>query len=148
MEECFVNDRFRFFSEMKKGFLETVKAVSEPLIEEKIDQIDRVTDSILQLKWVFLTDNVVHLPCVEQRFIDGEQVIVFRTGEEVKAVSNICPVCSNLFFFFESTNKVKCFMCEKEYSFFSGGGDLSVSFFPIRKKDNRYEIGIREKKRL
>lgn len=148
MEECFVNDRLRFFSEMKKGLLETVKAVSEPLIEEKITQIDRVTDSILQIKWVLLTDHVAQLPSVEQRMINGEQVIVFRTGEEVKAISNICPVCSNLFHFFESTNKVKCFMCEKEYFFFSGEGELPVTFYPIRKKDSHYEIGIRETKRL
>lgn len=135
-------NRLRFFSEMKKGMLQTVKAVSEPFLEEKLDQLDQAVDSILQLEWVLLTKDVELLAKVEQRFINGKNIIVLRTGEGIQAVSSICPVCSNLLCFSEGTMVLKCLMCEKEYSFHSQAGELALTFLPIRKQNNAYEIGI------
>ena len=122
--------------------LQTVKAVSEPFLEEKLDQLDHAVDSILQLEWVLLTEDIELLAKVEQRFINGKNLIVLRTGESIQAVSSICPVCSNLLCFSEDKMELKCLMCEKEYSFHNQSGELALCFHPIRKRNNAYEIGI------
>lgn len=143
MEAGIVN-RLRFFSEMKKGFLDTVKAVSKPLIEEKMEQFDRAADSLLQIKWISLSDDITLSGRVIQQYVDGTPVIIFHANEEIQAASTICPVCTNLFYFSESTLQLKCFSCEKSYSLVKGEGDLHVQFLPLRKRNNRYEIGIED----
>lgn len=122
--------------------LQTVKAVCEPLLEEKLDQFDHAVDSIFQLEWVLLTEDIGLVANVEQRFINGKNIIVLRTGESIQAVSSICPVCFNLLCFSENTMVLKCLICEKEYSFHNKTGELALTFFPIRKRNNSYEIGI------
>lgn len=136
-------NRLRFFSEMKKGMLDTVKAVCEPFLDEKIEQMDRAADSILQMDWVLLTEDIELIHNIEQRFINGINILVFRTGGNIQAVSGICPVCFNLLCFSESTKELKCFTCEKQYSLLKEEGQLALTFFPIRKRDNRYEIGMK-----
>lgn len=135
-------NRLRFFSEMKKGMLDTVKAVYEPILEEKLDQIDRAADVILHIDWLPLTEDLEQLAKVEQRFINGKNIFVFRTDENIRAVSSICPVCFNLLYYSENTMELKCLMCEKEYSLIKQSGELKLTFFPIRKRHNFYEIGI------
>lgn len=135
-------NRLRFFSEMKKGMLHTVSAVCEPFLEEKLDQFDRAADVLLSINWSPLTDDLEQLAKVEQRFINGKNIFVFRTDENIRAVSSICPVCFNLLFYSENTLELKCLMCEKEYSFLNQSGNLELTFFPIRKRNNIYEIGI------
>jgi len=135
-------NRLRFFSEMKKGMLDTVKAVYEPIFEEKLDQIDRAADTILRIEWLPLTEDIGQLAKVEQRFMNGKNIFVFRTDENIQAASSICPVCFNLLCYSENTMELKCLMCEKEYSFLKQSGELKLTFFPIRKRNNYYEIGI------
>lgn len=132
---------------MKNGILDTVKVVCDPFLDEKLEQINRATDSILQINWVLLTEDSDLISNREQRFINGENILIFRTGENIQAVSSICPVCFNLLCFSENTMEMKCFMCEKQYSLLKEEGDLTLTFFPVRKRNKRYEIGIEKKEK-
>lgn len=140
-------NRLGFFSEMKKGLLDTIKAVYEPILEEKLEQIDRAADTILQIHWVAIGEDFELFPSTEQKIIKGINVLILRTGENIQAVDCTCPVCLNLLYFSESDQELKCFMCEKQYLFRTGEGELLPAFLPVRKKNKQYEIGIEARRK-
>lgn len=135
-------NRSDFFSAMRKGLVDTIKAATEPFIEEKIEQLDRTTDALLQIKWVPIDCSTSSLP--SYHYIAGQSVFVFQAQQEVLAVSTVCLHCHQLLSFSESNNELRCFSCENSYSIVNGDGDLSVQYIPIRYKNNQYELGIKE----
>lgn len=141
-----MTDRKEFFIQLKQGLVDTVQEVSRPFLEEKIEQIERATDSLLQIEWHRLEVSDTNLREIGHHLVAGEQLISFVKEEERHIISSICPTCNNLIFYFESELKLSCFTCNEQLSLKEFTGNLKVNFYPIRKQQSFYEVGITKNK--
>lgn len=137
--------RLDFLKEMRNSFLTTVKAVSEPFLEEKADQVEKATDKLLGIKWTYLCREDEIPTTMEQKFLEAQPVVIIREEEKIRTFSGICPVCSNLLVLSTPYTTLKCFLCDKDYNFKNLTGELSLTELPMRKEKQDYYIGIKKK---
>lgn len=135
-------NRLHFLKEMKRGLLETVKSVYEPIVADDLEKLERAADKALGLKWVYLTNEASLSNYVEQKFIEGKPIIICNEGVDVRAYSGICPACSNLLVLSTLYSTGKCLYCEKEYHFKEKSGDLRLTSYPTKKMTDDYYIGL------
>jgi hypothetical protein len=134
--------REQFFREMKSGLLETVKTVYQPFVEEDIQILEKTTDRLFGIKWVFVCNEQDQLELLNEFFLEGQPVIVIWMKGNMKAISGICPTCSNLLTLSFLYSTCKCLNCGNHHNFQNETGELKVKEFPVKKKDDAYYIGF------
>lgn len=136
-------NREGFFKEMGKGLLQTVKTVFEPLIEDDLETLEKTTDTILGIQWLYLCSSEYPFEKLNQFFVKNRSIFVIQEEGNMRAISGICPSCSNLLHLSALLLTCKCFNCEKDFNFRTNSGELTFFDLPITRKQDGYYIGIK-----
>lgn len=136
-------NRENFFKEMGKGFINTLKTVFEPIIEEELDSIDRTTNRFLGIQWLFLCRADYTFEKMNQFYVQNHSIFVIQKQGNMRAFSGSCPSCSNLLHLTPLLLTCKCFNCEKDYNFQTNNGELTFIELLIKKEEDGYYVGLK-----
>lgn len=142
MERGFVK-REEFFKEMTTGLIKTLKTVYEPFVEDDLKKLDKTTSRLLGIKWVYFCSVVKRLEKVNQFYINGTPIIIFQEERNMRAISGICPECSNLLTLSVLFSTCKCLNCEKGFNFLNNEGDLTLFELPLTRRNDGYYVGLK-----
>lgn len=135
--------REEFLKEMGFSLGKTLKSIYHPFVEEDVEKFSKAAHHALGIKWHFLSGENELKVGIEQKFISGKPVIVYKNHEgNVQVLSGICPVCSNLLVLSSLYSTGKCLICEKEYNFITRKGNLEYNEMPFKQENDRLFIGI------
>jgi len=134
-------NRKDFFSEMNKGLLDTLKAISEPFVEEKLNQLDHITDELLQIEWVVVTENLDSLRDSQSTIISGRNIVFVQLEGKKMAFEGDCPTCKHLLMYTWDRN-LKCYLCDQTYDLKENENSNLLKRYPLRKNENGYLIGF------
>lgn len=137
-------DRLEFLKEMKNSLIKTVQSAFAPIVEEKIERIDRSIDVLSQVQWLYVTKQVNDKKSIETKYIDGKTLLLVHEHETIRAFVGTCPTCSQLLHVFQMEFTCKCINCDKYFSLTTNEiGDLQQ--FPMKKREDGYYIGLPKK---
>lgn len=135
-------DRLAFLKEMKTSLVKTVQSAFAPIVEDKIEKIDRSIDVISQLKWVFVTADLARSKSIETKYLVGQTLILIYSGEKLQAFSGTCPNCQQLLHIFQVDATCKCMSCDQYFSFTSDDNG-ALEQYPTKQMQDGYYVGIR-----
>ncbi len=137
-------NRLEFFKEIKKNLIQTAKELVSPIIEDDIEKIDSLVDRISGFNWYPLENLDPHtMKKGEDQFIKNQPIYIYPDGNEMKAVSKLCPNCGNMLHVFSYENKMKCLQCENVFPLqFEEETDLH--FFRLKKFRNKWYIALKD----
>ncbi|WP_139187787.1 hypothetical protein [Bacillus tuaregi] len=146
MENITMN-RLDFLKEMKTGFLKTVNAVYEPILEDDIVKMNQAADQLLGVEWSFLMNEQPMAEGLEQKFVKGQPVIVMHKAKTLYAYSGVCPACSQLLHISMQEKICKCLNCEKHLSIENKEefDSLILKEYPLKKKKDGYYIALKNR---
>jgi len=137
-------NRLDFLKEMKMGFLKTVSALYEPVMDEDLAKINQAADQLLGVQWTFLLKEWQGIGRIDQKFVKGQPVVVMYRDDNVYAYSGICPSCSKLIHISIQEEVCKCLYCEKQASFINEKvpDNLILTEYPLKKEKDGYYIAM------
>lgn len=136
-------NRQDFFKELSKGLFSTIKTIYEPFIDEDIEKIDKTADVMLGIRWEFVCRKDAEFEKVNEYFINGKPIYIIQTNGNMRAISGICPSCSNLLNLSNLLLTCKCFNCSKDYNFQTDFGSLAFDELPLMEKSDGYYVGLK-----
>lgn len=140
-------NRLEFLKELKKSLVDTVRYVSAPIVEEKMEKLDHSLDVLSQIQWWHVTNQVSESTKIEEKYIDGQSILLVHEDKKLRAFNGFCPSCNHLLHVFQMDSKCKCMNCEEEYSFMSNEGS-GLQEYPLKKSETGYYVGLKKKKSL
>lgn len=136
--------REQFLDEMKSGLINSVRSFYEPFINEGLSKIEKTTDYMLGINWHYLCDQSTVVEKMDQFFVNGKPIIIVSEAGNIRAISGICPECSNLITLSILYSTCKCLNCENDYNFQKKEGNLTFLEHPIKKKQMAYYVGLKQ----
>ncbi|WP_251552349.1 hypothetical protein [Neobacillus muris] len=139
--------RSEFFKEMAGGLIDAIKSAYDPFLLDDLEKVETAADLILGINWVPLMNENEKISNLEMRFLIGKPIIVSKKGTEIRTMSGVCPVCSNIIILTTLYSTGKCLNCQKEINFKTNEGGLRLDPLPIKVKDHRYYVGLQSVKK-
>ncbi|MBA4601826.1 Rieske (2Fe-2S) protein [Thermoactinomyces mirandus] len=135
--------RSEFFSEMGKGFLQTVKEVASPFVSGYLEKLDTVVDELAGVKW-HEVGSVQSLPVegIHDLYIKEAPVSIICEGKQFTAFQKACPTCKTMLQWIAYEKKFKCFLCDEEYHVDSDSDDMKLRQYPLKEENGKLYIGI------
>ncbi|MGM9944810.1 MAG: hypothetical protein ACI33M_07700 [Lysinibacillus sp.] len=134
-------NRLEFLKEMKNSLFKTVQSACAPLVDEKIEKLDRSIDVISQMQWWHVTNEVNATKAIETKYIDGQSILVVHEHKTIRAFSGACPSCSYLLHVFQTDFACKCMNCDEDFSLTSTE-KASLQEYPLKKREDGYYVGL------
>ena len=134
-------NRLEFLKEMKNSLFKTVQSACAPIVEEKIEKLDRSIDVLSQLQWWHVTNEIDAIKGIETKYIDGQSVLLVRQEQSIRAFSGACPSCSNLLHVFQMDIACKCMNCDEHFALTSTE-IASLQEYPLKKRQDGYYVGL------
>ena len=134
-------NRLEFLKEMKNSLFKTVQSACAPIVEEKIEKLDRSMDVLSQRQWRHVTNDVNTKKVIETKFIDGQNILLVHANESIRAFSGTCPSCSNLLHVFHMDFACKCLHCDEHFTLTSNEVS-SLQEYPLKKRQDGYYVGL------
>lgn len=110
-------DRKQFLSEMKKGLFETIKEVSSPFVEEKLEKVDAAMENLTGVHWTMASG--VTLPLRENHVQDitlARLPIMIAQVEGTRiCILKQCKQCGSFLNYIVYRNEMKCLSCDTSY---------------------------------
>lgn len=135
--------RREFFAQIKQDLLETLREISQPLMEDKLEKMDRAVDSLLDVQWLPLSG---HAPegfrGWQEIYLGGHWVYLYSDGSRMRAFDKICSSCQSITTRLDGQKIIKCLMCEHTFSLVELTGELDVTELPIKAINRQYYVGI------
>ncbi|WP_147533690.1 hypothetical protein [Bacillus marasmi] len=135
-------NRQDFLKEMRKGLFSTIRTVYEPFVDEELEKLEKTADSMLGIRWVFVCQKDTEFTKVNEYFIHGKPIYIIQMNGNMRAMSGICPSCSNLLNLSNLLLTCKCLNCEKDYNFQTNIGNLDITELPLIEKSDGYYVGL------
>ncbi|MGA8941364.1 MAG: Rieske (2Fe-2S) protein [Thermoactinomyces sp.] len=137
--------RSEFFSEMGKGFLNTVKEVASPFLSDYLEKIDSAVDKLAGIKKWCEVGSVQSLAVegmIHDRYIEEVPVMIVYQQKQFAAFQKVCPACKTMLQWISYDKKFKCFICDEEYHL-NMDGDLSkLRKYPLKEENGKLYIGL------
>ena len=140
-------DRLEFLKELKNSLLETIQSACAPIIEDKIDKFDRSIDVLSQLQWWHVTNQIASIKTIEQKYIDGQSLLLVHANNTIRAFNGTCPSCDHLLHVFQIDLKCKCMNCEEEFSLASSEKSCLLEY-PLKKLEDGYYVGLKKRRKV
>ena len=137
-------NRLEFLKGMKTSLFKTVQSACAPIVEEKIDKLDRSIDVFAQLQWCHVTNEARDKKTIETKYIDGQSVLVVHADQSIRAFSGTCPSCSHLLHVFQMDFACKCMNCDDHFTFTSNEVG-SLREYPLKKRQDGYYVGLNKR---
>lgn len=134
-------NRKDFLFSINKSLIDTVKAVAEPFVEEKLNQMDQLTDDLLQIVWVDVTENLLNLRDSQSVIISSKNIVFIRLNEEVLAFEGVCPTCKQILMY-TWEKELKCYPCDQTIHLREETEQKNIKQFPLKKVDQLYLLGL------
>ena len=134
-------NRLEFLKEMKNSLFKTVQSACAPIVEEKIEKLDRSIDVLSQLQWWHVTNQVHDTKVIETKYIDGQSLLVVHEHKTIRAFNGTCPSCSHLLHVFQLDFACKCMNCDEGFSLTSSE-TRSLQEYPLKKREDGYYVGL------
>ena len=137
-------NRLEFLKEMKNSLFKTVQSACAPIVEEKIEKLDRSIDVLSQLQWRHVTNEINAKKTIETKFMDGQNILLVHADQSIHAFSGACPSCSNLLHVFQLDFACKCMHCDEHFTFTSNEIS-SLQQYPLKKREDGYYVGLNKR---
>lgn len=137
-------NRQDFFKEMGKGLFSTLKTVYEPFLEDDIENLERTANSLLGVQLTYVCSKDSEFAAINEYFINGKPIYIIQANGNMKAISGICPLCSNLLNVSNLLLTCKCLNCGKDYNFQENIGSLAIQELPLIKKPEGYFVQLKK----
>ena len=134
-------NRLEFLKEMKNSLFKTVQSACAPIVEEKIEKLDRSIDVLTQLQWWHVTNEARDTKTIETKYIDGQSILVVHEQKTIRAFNGTCPSCSHLLHVFQLDFACKCMNCDEDFSLTSTE-KASLQEYPLKKREDGYYVGL------
>ena len=132
-------NRLEFLKEMKNSLIKTVQSACAPIVEEKIEKLDRSMDVLSQIQWWYVTKQVNDTKTIETKYIDGKTLLLVHDHNTIRGFNGTCPTCGHLLHVVQMDFACKCMNCDEHYSLTSTG---SLQEYPIKKREDGYYVGL------
>ena len=140
-------DRLEFLKELKNSLLETIQSACAPIVEDKIDKFDRSIDVLSQLQWWHVTNQIASIKTIEQKYIDGQSLLLVHANNTIRAFNGTCPSCDHLLHVFQMDSKCKCMNCEAEFSLASSETSC-LQEYPLKRREDGYYVGLKKRRKV
>ena len=140
-------DRLEFLKELKNSLLETIQSACAPIVEDKIDKFDRSIDVLSQLQWWHVTNQIASIKTIEQKYIDGQSLLLVHANNTIRAFNGTCPSCDHLLHVFQMDSKCKCMNCEAEFSLASSETSC-LQEYPLKIREDGYYVGLKKRRKV
>ena len=137
-------NRLEFLKEMTNSLFKTVQSACAPIVEEKIDKLDRSIDVLTQLQWWHVTNEAQDTKTIETKYIDGQSVLVVHEQKTIRAFSGLCPSCSHLLHVFQLDFACKCMHCDEHFTL-TNDEFGSLQEYPLKKREDGYYVGLNKR---
>lgn len=139
-------NRLDFLKEMRSSLFGTVKEIYEPFVEDDLKKINQSADQLLGIHWFYVASGAESIHHLEQKYVAGKPIICFKSENEIRAYSGICPTCTNLLTISTFTKTCKCMHCDKQYDFESTSDDSKsvLTEFPVKQKSDGLYVGLKK----
>lgn len=137
-------NRLEFLIEMKNSLLKTIQSATAPIVEDKIEQLDRSLDVLSQTQWWYLAKEAKEKKTIDVVKIDNRILLVVHHQNTIHAYAGTCETCNNLLHVIQMDNTCKCMNCDKQYSFSSNDAN-GLKEYPVKKRDDAYYVGLPKK---
>ena len=134
-------NRLEFLKEMKNSLFKTVQSACAPIVEDKMEKLDRSIDVLSQMKWWHVTNEVNATKTIETKYIDGQSLLLVHEQQTIRAFSGTCPSCSHLLHVFQLDFACKCMNCDEDFSLTSTE-KASLQEYPLKKREDGYYVGL------
>ena len=139
-------NRLDFLKELKNSLVETVQSACAPIIEDKMDKIDRSIDVLSQLQWWHVTNQMSEKETIEQKYIDGQSLLLVHANNTIRVFNGTCPSCNHLLHDFQMDCTCKCMNCEEEFSFASSDANCCLQEHPLKRHEDGYYVGLKKRR--
>lgn len=138
-------NRLEFLKELKNSLVETVQSACAPIVEDKMEKLDRSIDVLSQLQWWYVTNQIAARRMIEQKYIDGQSLLLVHTNNTIRAFAGTCPSCDHLLHIFQMDSKCKCMNCEEEFSLASSETSC-LQEYPLKRRKDGFYVGLKKQK--
>lgn len=138
-------NRLDFLKELKNSLIETVQSACAPIVEDKIEKLDRSIDVLSQLQWWPITNQIAAKKTIEQKYIDGQSLLLVHANNTIRAFNGTCPACEHLLHVFQIDSKCKCLNCEEEFALASNETSCLLEY-PLRRREDGYDVGLKKRR--
>ena len=137
-------NRLEFLKEMKNSLIETIQSACAPIIEDHVDKIDRSIDVLAQLQWWHAANQISGQKTIEQKYIDGQSLLLVHANNTIRAFHGTCSSCGHLLHVFQMDATCKCMNCEKEFPL-AGSETSGLQELPMKKLEDGYYVGLKKR---
>ena len=134
--------RLHFLKTMGASLYETIDSLYEPAISNGVSKLEEAGDRLLGVKWYPAGLGTKQGPILEMRYIGGQPAVFYGDESNMRAVSGICPVCSNIIILTALYSTGKCLNCSKGFNFGTSEGDLELIFLKVKRRENEWFVGV------
>ncbi|MGG0717319.1 hypothetical protein ABE096_06930 [Robertmurraya massiliosenegalensis] len=133
--------RSEFFTEMGKGFFQTVKEITSPFIKEDLNKMDVFADKVVGMKWyeIGLVDSF-RKEGIHDVFVSGEPFVLVK-GQDMRVYRKVCPSCDQMMHWISFEMKLKCMNCEQSFELLNQGARIGLSSHPIKIVEEKLFLG-------
>lgn len=140
-------NRLEFLKELKNSLVETIQSACAPIVEDKIDKLDRSIDVLSQLQWWHVTNQIASIKTIEQKYIDGQSLLLVHANNVIRAFNGTCPSCGHLLHVFQMDSTCTCMNCEEEFPL-AGSETCSLQEYPLKRREDGYYVGLKKRRKV
>ncbi|RSK27294.1 hypothetical protein EJF36_10595 [Bacillus sp. HMF5848] len=135
-------NRLQFFSEMRKGFTDSLIAIGAPFINDEIKKIDRALEVASGRNWYPLKQIDLTTLEYELRLVGKQPTILYKKDNSLQAIHGCCSECGNLLHISSAESCIRCFTCDRYYSFLTYDGNLPILDLNVQMNNEKWFIAL------
>lgn len=135
-------NRLEFLKELKNSLIKTVQSACAPIVEEKVEKLDRSMDVLAQLQWWHVTNRANDTKTIETKYINGQSILLIHEYNTIRALNGTCPNCNHLLHVFQMDFACKCINCDEAFSLTNFD---RFQEYPIKKREDGFYVGLTKK---
>ncbi|MGJ7035338.1 2Fe-2S ferredoxin [Anoxybacillus eryuanensis] len=132
-------NRLQFLKMMRNSFIETMKEVSAPLLEEEVEKVKKLFFDHRTWHTIGPCDDVCD---VEMKTVGRIPIVVYKHDGTLHVRKAICSHCHVMPHYIQQDHRFICLYCDREWHIFSQHGTLHMPLLPTKKEGNVWYVQI------
>ncbi|MBB5355887.1 uncharacterized protein YlbG (UPF0298 family) [Anoxybacillus mongoliensis] len=132
-------NRLQFLKMMRNSFIETMKEVSAPLLEEEVEKVKNLFSDHRTWHTIGPCDDVCD---VELKTIGRIPIVVYKHDGTLHVRKAICSHCHVMPHYIQQDHRFICLYCDREWHVLSQHGTLHMPLLPTKKEENIWYVQI------
>ena len=137
-------DRKQFLTEMKDSFFQTIKEISNPFVEEKLEKMDQAMENITGIHWEKVQNVSLPLPehFIHDIFIARLPLMLLCFDGETICILKKCKKCGAFMNYISYLKEMKCLPCDLSISLQSNEVKEQLYFLHTKEEDGYLWIAL------